>query len=373
MKLCILMDYYGGPHAGTESQVIKLVEALLAIGCDLSFAVLRHSDYTRTQQFPVPVECLEVDKLSNPLSWLSLYRFGRRLKAKGVCLAHVFFNDASVIAPPMLSLSGIKTIISRRDMGFWYTPLYRKALPLTGRCVDAAICNSEAVARITRDIEKLPQHRLHVIYNGYPPLVGKAETLKAATRDTDVPVIGLVANLRPIKRIDDLIRAVAIVFASGIKLELQLVGGGDQAPYRALAKELGVEEQIIFVGSHPNPEEVIADFDIAVLCSESEGFSNAIIEYMRCSKPVICTRTGGNPEIVEHGQNGLLVDVGDVTGLADAIRQLISDPETAAAMGQYGAKKVAEDYSMEAMLEAHLRLYTLVCPQLDFTKGAVQP
>lgn len=355
MKISIIMDQYNHPHAGTESQVLKLVRGLTDLGWDVRFAVLRGTDYSRSGHFPVPVEELGVGSLSNPGSWWTVYRYARRLQSEGIGLVHVFFNDASVLCPPMMRLAGIRTIISRRDMGFWYSPLYLKALKLTGRWVSAAICNSQAVARVTGESENLPADKLHVIYNGYPNLGETPEPTDASA--SDAVRIGIVANLRPIKRIDDLIRAVGQVAADGGNVQLSVVGGGDSTAYEALARELGIAGRVAFHGSQPEPEHFIRDFDIAVLCSESEGFSNAIIEYMRCGKPVVCTRTGGNPEIVSEGENGFLIEVGDVEGLARHIATLTEHPELRRKMGEAGKLKVTRQYSVDTMLAHHVALY----------------
>lgn len=357
MKLAIIMDQYNNPFAGTESQVLKLVEGLVVRGWDIRFAVFRATDCTRSGAFPIPVEDLGVGSLSSPGSWLSVFRYGRRLKREGFRLVHVFFNDASVICPPILRIVGLQTFISRRDMGFWYNDLYLRVLNVTGRFVSGAVCNSHAVAEITGRMEGLPPNKLHVIYNGYPEMEPPGGASLSADARSKRVVIGIVANLRPIKRIDDLIRACGILNQQGYAFDLRIAGGGDQGNYRTLVKEIGLDGHVTFLGSVSNPEAHIKDFDVAVLCSETEGFSNAIIEYMRAGKPVVCTATGGNPEIVTDERNGYLVPVRDVETLADRIRRLMDNPELRAAMGQEALATIAGKYSMEKMLNQHIALY----------------
>ncbi len=369
MKLSIIMDSYGNPYAGTESQVLKLVQGLVEKGWEVRFAVFRGSDYTRSGRFPVAVEDLGIGRIADPASWLKVFRYGRQLKSDGYHLVHCFFNDSSVICPPMMRLAGVAPIISRRDMGFWYTAGYQKMLRLTGRFVKAAVCNSQAVADMTRAAESLSAEKVHVIYNGYPdtgPEVAGSEH-DAAGPAKESLVIGIVANLRPVKRIEDLIRAVALLVGSGHKVELRVVGGGNTAPYEALIAELGLQAQVHLLGSQAEPESFIRDFDIAVLCSESEGFSNAIIEYMRCGKPVVCTHTGGNPEIVNDGVNGYLVQVGNVEELANRLATLIEQPELRAEMGREGADRVRGRYSIDTMLAEHISLYQSLVPEVSAT------
>lgn len=366
MKLSIVMDRYESPYAGTESQVLKLVEGLLARHWEIRFAVFRGTDYTRGGAFPVAVEDLNVTSLSSPMSWLRVYRYARKLRAEGFTVVHVFFNDASVICPPTMRAAGLKTLISRRDMGFWYNNLYLRILSLTGRCVSGVVCNSKAVAEVTNHLERVPPDKLHVIYNGYPDQ--PVASCKNSNRQSDhspadsAVVIGIVANLRPIKRIGDLIEAIGLIHRAGHQVELRIVGGGNPEPYLRQIHRLGLENRVYLLGSQPNPEEHIQDFDIAVLCSETEGFSNAIIEYMRCGKPVICTRTGGNPEIIQDGVNGFLVPVGDIDALARRMIDLITDPDRRRAMGDAGIAQLTTRYSLDTMLSRHVALYREIEP-----------
>ncbi|WP_150913206.1 glycosyltransferase family 4 protein [Marinobacter halotolerans] len=355
--ICILMDYYRDPWAGTESQVFKLVQGLLERGVGVRFVVLRGSEYTQNGRFPVPVEVLNVGKIASLGSFLKMYRLGRSLRKQGTGLVHVFFNDASVLAPPIMKVLGIPCLISRRDMGFWYTAAYRRILPITGRFVTAAICNSQAVAKVTEEVECLSESKLSVIYNGYPELKAQSPEPRILTVNEKALKVGIVANLRPIKRIGDAIESVALARSKGIEIELHVIGGGDDEPYRRQATRLGIEAACNFWGQQTQVDDFIAGFDIALLTSESEGFSNSIIEYMRNAKPVICTDTGGNSEIVEHGINGYLYPVGDVESLASRLVELAHEPERRAQMGQAGQGKVLSAYSVERMLDEHLALY----------------
>ena len=352
-RLCVLMDQIVNARAGTEGQVLKLVEGLSSRGWEVDFAVLRSSDLVRSRTLPVAATDLGIGSIADPRSWWRLRSFGDRLRARGIRLVQAVFNDASVLAPPLLRATGHRVVISRRDMGFWYTPAYRTVLPITGRFVDAAVCNSQAVADVTQRIERIPDDRIHVIYNGYAERTAPVASTHAHTP----PVYGIIANLRPIKRIEDAIRALPRVRARVPGTELHVVGAGDPSSYRALAESLGVSAHVVFFGGRTDAEDLIANFDVGVLCSESEGFSNAIIEYLRAGKPVVCTRTGGNPEIVQDAVNGHLVEVGDVDALSDRIAGLLCEPDRRARLGAEGRRLVQERYGLSGMLDRYEDLY----------------
>jgi glycosyltransferase involved in cell wall biosynthesis len=105
--------------------------------------------------------------------------------------------------------------------------------------------------------------------------------------------------------------------------------------------------------------EYVEKFSVAVLCSESEGFSNAIVEYMQAARPVVCTDTGGNPEIVQDGRNGFLVPVGDSGALAERLVQVLSDSMLAKRLGEAGRETV-RSFTHERMLAEQMSCYDKV-------------
>jgi len=357
--ICFVADHYTTPSAGTEGQLLSLVHRLSEEGWPVRLAVFRKSPYLESGAFPAPVDILGVEKIRSPGDWLKLARYLRRVRGEGFEIAHAFFNDASVMVPPLARLAGMASVISRRDMGFWYTPLLKRLLRFTGRFVTACICNSGAVKTLTLSEEGLPASRIRVIYNGYVPYHQTEEVSSLKKVNGANQVVGIVANLRRIKRLDTLIRAIEVLRARNYPVEAHFVGGpGDDPDLPALAEALGVAESCRFWGSQPDPSAYITGFDVAVLCSESEGFSNAIIEYMQHGKPVVCTRTGGNPEIVADGVNGYLFEVGDFQALAERIAHLLDKPELRTRMGKANRELVEERYSLDTMIKEHELLYS---------------
>jgi glycosyltransferase involved in cell wall biosynthesis len=334
------------------------VRQLLAAGVSVQAMILDHSSWLHQHGLPCPYTVIGRSSLKNPLTWFYVFKNIWRAKKNGVKVAHIFFNDASVICPPIFKLFGIKNIISRRDMGFWYNNLYRMILPLTGRCVDLVISNSQAVSQITQQVERLPTKKMHVIYNGFdraPAAEKQISELENIAHDGGI-MLGLVANIRPIKRIQDAIAALALLPQRNM-LHLVVIGAGEPAELQALSHKLNVAGRVHFLGSRADVPDCLRYFSAGLLCSESEGFSNSIVEYQFAGLPVICSRTGGNPEAVETGETGWLYDVADVQALAKCIDELISNPEVAKSMGVQAKKVAAERYSVNKMLENHLAVY----------------
>lgn len=357
-----VIDYFRDPNAGTEGQLKQLIDNLDRTRFSPRLLVFRGSDYLDREGFSCPVTVLGQGSLMRPGMWAALYRFARRQAREGVRLAHVYFNDASVICPPVFALAGMKTLISRRDMGYWYTPKYRLLLRITQRFVKAAVVNSRAVGEVTSATEGIEPARIRVIYNGYrsEPQREAAIADLQALRENGLPLAGLVANIRPIKRIQDAIEALALLRAQDIDLQLVVIGSGDPAELNDLAQRRGVADRVFFLGPRDDVQRCLDYFDVALLCSESEGFSNAIVEYQYAGLPVICSDTGGNPEAIIDGETGFLFPVADVKALADHLQTLVEDPGRRQQMGGAAAASARQRFAVETMVAEHEQLYRQV-------------
>lgn len=360
-KMLFVIDYLSGTRGGTEGQLLTLIRGVARHGLAPQLAALQSTEYTRSSlDLGCPVSALDITRVLRLRSLVRLIRFAWWVRRERIELVHVFFNDSAMIIPWFAKLGGSKVIASRRDMGYWYTRGNLRLLRMANRFVDRFIVNSRAVAEHVMRRERVPGDRIRVIYNGYPfgseedpPLEGFRETLGIGPDD---PVIGIVANLRPVKRHADILRAFAIVTRRFPRAHLLLVGSGPlEGELRLLATELGLRT-VHFLGSLSHVIPVVKHFQVGVLCSESEGFSNALIEYMACGVPSVCTNVGGNPELIHDGVEGYLVELGDIPALASRIVTLLADPGLARTMGDRARARV-EEYTLERMVSAHLESY----------------
>ncbi len=360
-----LLDEYYNPNGGTEGHIMQLVNYLDSKEFSIEVTVLRETEYINNHNLPVKVNVLNVKKILSVDAVKKLRRFAKYLKANEFKLVHIFFNDASIIAPLFIKLFGIKVIISRRDMGFWYTKLNLVLLKFNQYFVDLVVVNSKAVGRITRQREKIHSEKLKIIYNGYDSSRFKKYTKPVLRADLklspEIPIVGIVANIRPIKRINDLINAFTKVHQHLSNAQLVIIGDNDPSydlsGVLQQAEVSKIKDNIHFLGKKTEVIPYILDFNVCVLCSESEGFSNSIVEYMKCGKATICTDVGGNSEIVEHGNNGYLVNVGDINALARCIETLLINQELAIHMGEKAKLFVSANYSQKRMLEQYTNLY----------------
>lgn len=371
IRVLYVLDRFHGPGAGAEGQLLLLLRLLDRTRFEPLLVTLR-GDEQLSQHVPgIPVRRLDVRSLA---SWgglrqlLSLVWWAKR---RGVAVAHLFFNDATLSLPPLLRLAGIRVVASRLDLGFWYRPRQMPWLRLMSSFLDGVIANCNAVKEVVAREERVPPGKITVIYNGIGRAVQDVDVAAWRRRigvPDDARVAVIVANLRPLKRVDDAIRALARVRPVVPNAHLVLVGEdrsssaglSHRQELGALAADLGVADAVHFLGALADPLPVVQAADVGVLCSETEGLSNAVMEYMQVGKPVVCTRVGGNPDLVTHGFNGYLVEVGDVAGLAGGLQKLLQDPALARRMGSHGPLLCREMFDQHLMARRHEGLYARI-------------
>jgi len=363
-KILYLLDaFWGGERAGgTEGQFLQLLEQLDRNRFEPHVALFRATPFVHeVGAVAATVSVLNITHLRHPATAVTLLRLASHIRKARFRLAHVFLADASLAAPLFCRLGGAQVIASRRDLGFLHTPAHQMALRVSNRFVNRIITNSQAVKQAVHGRERYPLDRIEVVYNGHDPR--RFDT--APQRDfrerlnigqTD-PIVGMVANLNSWKRHDDLLRAFAIVQRRHPRAHLVLIGSGPlHASLKDTACALGVEPAVRFLGGVADVIPLVRHFTVAVLCSDSEGFSNAVLEYMGCGKPTVCTRVGGNPEIVIDGETGFLIDPRDIGSLADRIGRLVESPSLCESMGRR-AKENTRRFSSRRMADLHMELY----------------
>jgi glycosyltransferase involved in cell wall biosynthesis len=223
-------------------------------------------------------------------------------------------------------------------MGYWNTPWLLRLLKFVNRRADYFLVNAEVIRRHVAAVEGFPLQRIKVIPNGLwdrsapSPSPGLRSTLGLAPGSR---VVGLIANLRPVKRIDRFLavaRAVSLRRPDTFFLIL-----GDGPLHATLSAELRADpiaSKFLLLGRVPDVSAYLPLFDVAVLTSESEGLSNALIEYASAGIPAVAFDVGGNSEVVVDGTTGFLVRNGDVPSMADSVHTLLTDSELRARMSR---------------------------------------
>ncbi len=357
VKVLYLIDSLG--YGGTEKQLVQLLENVDCRKVEPHLGTLKPSsglyDEVTAAKF-----CLGFDSLLKPAVARSVYRLASYIRRNDIQVVQTFFQDPFVLAAMSSFFHRARLVGSFRDLGFWRNSKESLKMQLAARRFEGFLANSQAVKDHFVATDGLEPDKVSVIYNGFD-----TERLQSSgSRERSLlesPLVGIVANLnRPVKRVEDFIAAAAMVYQQHSSVRFIIIGDGHlRLQLEALAATLGVAEAIDFAGSLENPLEHVPRFAVGLITSETEGFSNAIVEYMACGVPVVATDTGGNSELVENGVNGFLVPVGDTQLMAEKILALL-DPQTNLQIGAQNRHKILTQFTKQAMVSQHEDYYARI-------------
>lgn len=363
IKIAFVIDTIESPTAGTEKQLLLLLKHLDRTKFKPYLCVLRSSKWLR-EEFDL-CELIDADILSfKKLSaYRNIYKLSRFFRAEGIDIVQTHFVDANKIGIVAAKLAGVNTIIStRRNQGYWHSDRELWILKLLNPFVTAFIANSESTKVWVIQTEGVEESRVNVVCNGidlelYEKNCGKQMPRHRFNIPDDAPVVGIVANLRPVKGIDVFLRAAVVISQSYPDARFLIVGEGtERVALEKLAVELGLEEQVLFLGRREDVADILKLFNVAVLSSHSESFSNAIIEYLTARLPVVCTDVGGVREAVKDGVNGFVVPIGVHERLGERVVEIL-DSGAAAEMGRQSRATVEKFFGLQAMRIATERIY----------------
>ncbi len=184
----------------------------------------------------------------------------------------------------------------------------------------------------------------------------------------DRTVIGAVGRLSPEKAFDQLMRAVAALVAEGLDLELWIVGEGpERDALEALRAELALGERVRLLGYRDDTLDLYRAMDIYALSSRKEGLPNVLLEAMALELPVVSTAIAGIPQLIEHGENGLLVEPEAPDQIASALRRVVTEGGLAAALGRSARRTIEERHSMHTRMETMRGIYEVALGRAERT------
>ena len=224
----------------------------------------------------------------------------------------------------------------------------------------ACIANSHAVGQKYQPL--LGPGKLRVIYGAVTvsPKSLVEEPFNPLSNDADTIRCVMVGAIQEGKRQDEAIQAIAELARAGKRVELTIVGPSSDLRYRgylrALIAEHRLKEAVKFTGYVENPLSIVQSADVALICSRYEAFGRVTVEAMRAGKPVIGARSGGTPELIQDGFNGLLYTPGDHRELAEKISYLHKNAQLARTMGQNGLQWANEHFSEKRFGDEVFRL-----------------
>lgn len=313
-----------------------------------------------------------VDVPTHRLALRPFFDVLRLIRQEGIDLVHSHGKGAGLYGrlaarragvPSIHTFHGIHYSDYPAGLGHAYLALERGLARIT----EAIVHVSESQALEAAGLGLAPAQRSHVIVNGIDAerVAGAAMTREAAREslhlEPDAMVIGTIARFDPVKALDALLRAFAIVATAQPDARLVLLGDGPGASrLRSLASELGLEARVRFPGFIPEASRLLPALDLYASASRKEGLPLALLEAMACSLPVAATRVPGHMDVVEQGVTGLLVAPDDRDALGRAMRDLMTEPAGRKAMGQAGRQRVLNRFAASRMAAETADLYRTV-------------
>ena len=370
MKPNVLFIIDSFEQGGSERQAMQLLTQLHASGkCRVYLACLQNRGSLRVEAEQLGIGEIHEYALNSfyDLNFVKqLRRLVHFIQANEIDVVHTHCFYTNIFGMFGGFLAGARArVTSKGETDGFRTPLQKRAERLAFRLSHRVIANCLVVqnqlvregvnpAKIIQHYNGLDLERLKV-HAG----LSREEALAGFSLPADRRYISIVANLRnPVKDHPMFLRAAARVRAAVPNAGFAIAGEGElMEGLRELAAQLGIRDDVFFLGRCDNVADLLFASEIGVLSSKAEGFANAILEYMAAGLPVVATDVGGAREAITNDATGYTVNSGDDEQMAARIIDLLNKPERARAMGERGKLLAAGKFSCDRHLQNTLELY----------------
>jgi len=351
---------------GTEKQLLFITENLPRASFEPVIGVLQKTEFQKGLKLTTPIIDFGWHGLPIIKTFSLTWKLRKYIKRERLDIVQTHLNEAGIYGGFALRLIRNRPYLvgTRRDLYHWINEelmefrLYR----ITGKFADKILVNSGSVLAKCQELENVPSEKIVLIQNGVE--IDRFNGVSAETAKKKIglgghyPVIGVVANWRPVKGLIPFLNAACQVFREYPSALFVLAGFGEQKNELIKhSQELGIEDRVILVESPPDINEVISALDIAVQPSISESFSNVLLEYMASGKAIVATRVGDAERAIEDGHEGLLVHPNNAEELSEAILFLCRNRYKADEMGKRALEKVKGKWEASKILAAYVRFY----------------
>jgi L-malate glycosyltransferase len=296
---------------------------------------------------------------------LAARRLAQLVRESGAQIVHAHTSHAHSLAWLASKIHGVPVVVSRRvDFPVGGNWLSRRKYFAAGIHY---IAISHAVKEVLSSTGIGPE-KIAVVHSGIDPdrfpRRGQVRDQAAASAygaPSGVPLVVNVAALTDHKDQSTLLRAMALLRRRVPSFRVVIAGSGElETPLRALCSELGLDDRVLFAGNVSNLAALYSAADLFVMSSHLEGLCTSILDAMSAGLPVVATRTGGIPEIVRDGVNGMLVEPRSPSALATAIEMVLSEPSLQEQFAQEGRATVLREFTQDHMVDGTVEVYRRV-------------
>ena len=347
---------------GGAERMISTLTAALNQGQFRTIVVLFRSGWLQTECEARGVRTC-VMPLGGPFNLQWFRACLRLLRKEQVALIHAHEFSAILCGWVVAMLAGVPLVATVHGKNYFWEKLRRR---VTYRLVSrqgTIVAVSKDLKQFICDRVGVQEQRVEVIYNGVAPAQiitdEEVQTCKAELGISGCyPVLGVVGSLYPVKGHRFLLEAMPEILRRWPTAQLLVIGRGElDVVLKEQVEQLAIGANVHFLGMRQDVPRLLSLMDVFVLPSLSEGLSIALLEAMASGKPVVATRVGGNPELIDHGRTGFLVQSEDAKDLAANLLTLLSDPGMMQQFGRQATERVRQHFAMEQMVDRYRDLY----------------
>ena len=284
------------------------------------------------------------------------------IRKRSIDIVHMHTSHAHTLGVAAARLSGRACTVVARRVDF---SIHRHRLSLSGLKYRFGVDRYVAISRAIRDVlvgDGIAKDRIEVVHSGIDLSrfegIDGSHLRKELGLEPDTPIVGTVAHFAWHKGLEFLVDAAPLVAHALPGTKIVIVGEGClEDKIKERAREKGAAEHILFTGFRPDVPEFLDLFDLFVMPSLMEGLCTSILDALASNNPVVASRAGGIPEIIEHEKTGLLVPPGCGKELAAAIIRILKNHDLGQELAARGFEKVHREFSIDAMVEGNIGVY----------------
>lgn len=357
----VLLMSYGLDLGGSERQLVEIAKRLDPRRFDVHVGAF-HTSGMRVKELHeanIPVVDIPVRSFRSPSTIGVARQFGSYLRRHRIALVHPFDPPGVIFGVPVARWCRVPVVLSsQRGERSFCEPAIRRALSITDHLVKGIVVNSNFVRQELIDRFDVAGKRIHLCHNGLDTNVFHPRgRRRPAQLEGASCVVGTISVLRREKSVETILRAVALLKPKHAGVRVLIVGSGESGDsLRALAGELGMTGDCVFVPATGDVAPWHRAIDIFVLPSLTEAFSNSLMEAIACGCCPVASRTGGNPEMVNE-ENGFLFEPGNASDLAGRLEVLLSNPDLCSRLATAGLKRIEADFTMQASVGRMTGIY----------------
>ncbi|HEV8385528.1 MAG TPA: glycosyltransferase [Candidatus Acidoferrales bacterium] len=353
-------------HGGTERQFVQVLRLIdrekyeVLAGC-----LKRRGQFlSEAEALGIPIYEFPITSLRkwSTISWLD--KLTKLLEDEKVDLVHAFDFYTDIFAVTAAFLADVPVVIaSRRELAGDRSRFEQWGIRFACQLASAVVANSHAAGSRLTGLFTENSRKVRVVPNVIDLGAFRMEHAPENVRRQlgfapGTPLVGALAMLRVEKDLPTFLRAAALLRSSAPEVRFVIIGeGAERQRIESLARELQISASLLLLGDRHDVPDLLAALDVFVLSSVTESFPNAILEAMVMGRPVVATRVGGVPELVEDEKTGFLVPPGDASAMAKRIQQLLHDSALRRSMGDAGRLRAQRDFSPQRVQESLESLY----------------